>query len=296
MGARADDAAARIGAGPGDRAVPLPVDPGGGRSRAVDQGPGPAGPRDRRRRAHRSGRAPGAGLARHAGPVDPGVAPRRVRRAGARPAPVRARGCRSRWSRWRSRSSGRTPPAPRAQVRRILRAQMGWAPGERTLQRWFADDPQIADAGALAAGGPVRGRCSGGSRPSRPNELWTGDALHGPHVGGRKTYLFAFLDDHSRAIMGHRFGFAEDTVRLAAALRPALGVARGPGRDLRRQRLGVRRRLAAARLREARDPADPLHPGPPAGPRQDRAVLVRHEARCRIPGSAGRNSKGGSWV
>ena len=67
------------------------------------------------------------------------------------------------------------------------------------------------------------GRCSGGSKPSRPNELWTGDALHGPHVGGRKTYLFAFLDDHSRAIMGHRFGFAEDTVRLAAALRPALG-------------------------------------------------------------------------
>ena len=57
----------------------------------------------------------------------------------------------------------------------------------------------------------------------RPNELWTGDALHGPVLGGRKTYLFAFLDDHSRAIVGHRFGFAEDTVRLAAALRPALG-------------------------------------------------------------------------
>jgi putative transposase len=57
----------------------------------------------------------------------------------------------------------------------------------------------------------------------RPNELWTGDALHGPTLGGRKTYLFAFLDDHSRAIVGHRFGFAEDTVRLAAALRPALG-------------------------------------------------------------------------
>ena len=51
---------------------------------------------DRRARAHRPGRAPGAGLPRHPGPVDPGVAPRRVRRAGARPAPVRARGCRSR--------------------------------------------------------------------------------------------------------------------------------------------------------------------------------------------------------
>src|SRR5690349_2408200 len=34
--------------------------------------------------------------------------------------------------------------------------------------------------------------------------------------------MFAFLDDHSRALVGHRFGFSEDTVRLAAALRPAL--------------------------------------------------------------------------
>jgi putative transposase len=56
----------------------------------------------------------------------------------------------------------------------------------------------------------------------RCNELWTGDALHWPMIAGRKTYLFAFLDDHSRAIPGHRWGYAEDTVRLAAALRPAL--------------------------------------------------------------------------
>jgi putative transposase len=41
-------------------------------------------------------------------------------------------------------------------------------------------------------------------------------------VAGRKTYLFAFIDDHSRAVMAARFGFAEDTIRLAAALRPAL--------------------------------------------------------------------------
>ena len=38
----------------------------------------------------------------------------------------------------------------------------------------------------------------------------------------RKTYLFAFLDDHSRLLPGYRWGHAEDTVRLAAALRPAL--------------------------------------------------------------------------
>jgi len=111
------------------------------------------------------------------------------------------------------------PDRTGAQVRRILATQMGWAPGERTLQRWFADDPSITDLMLSGAAGPV----FGWFEAARPNELWTGDALHGPHVAGRKTYLFAFLDDHSRAIMGHRFGFAEDTVRLAAALRPALG-------------------------------------------------------------------------
>jgi putative transposase len=116
------------------------------------------------------------------------------------------------------------PARTATQVRRILRAQMGWAPGERTLQRHFANDPQIAAVlGALAAGGPGSEAVFGRFEAERPNELWTGDALHGPSVAGRKTYLFAFLDDHSRAIVGHRFGFAEDTVRLAAALRPALG-------------------------------------------------------------------------
>jgi putative transposase len=38
--------------------------------------------------------------------------------------------------------------------------------------------------------------------------------------------MFAVLDDHTRLAVGYRFGFAEDTVRLAAALQPALA-ARG---------------------------------------------------------------------
>ena len=50
------------------------------------------------------------------------------------------------------------PQRTGAQVRRILAAQMGWAPGERTLQRWFAEDPQIADQLAAGASGPVFGR------------------------------------------------------------------------------------------------------------------------------------------
>jgi putative transposase len=46
--------------------------------------------------------------------------------------------------------------------------------------------------------------------------------LHGIRIQSRKTYLFAFIDDHSRLVPGYRWGYAEDTVRLAAALRPAL--------------------------------------------------------------------------
>jgi putative transposase len=46
--------------------------------------------------------------------------------------------------------------------------------------------------------------------------------MHGPMIGGRKAICFAFLDDHSRAVMGARWGHREDVVRMAAALRPAL--------------------------------------------------------------------------
>jgi putative transposase len=114
------------------------------------------------------------------------------------------------------------PDRSAAQVRRILAAQNGWAPDERTLQRMFVRTGLTA----LTTAGPATPAVFGRFEADKPNELWTGDALHGPRVEGRKTYLFAFLDDHSRAIVGHRWGFAEDTVRLAAALRPALA-ARG---------------------------------------------------------------------
>ena len=36
--------------------------------------------------------------------------------------------------------------------------------------------------------------------------------------------MFCFIDDHSRAVMAARWGYFEDSVRLAAALRPALAV------------------------------------------------------------------------
>lgn len=107
------------------------------------------------------------------------------------------------------------PDRTAAQVVRILRTHLGWAPSESTVARLFTRLE-------LTGPGSVRRSVFGRFEAAHPNDLWTGDALHGPVVAGRKTYLFAFIDDHSRAVMGHRFGYAEDTVRLAAALRPAL--------------------------------------------------------------------------
>jgi putative transposase len=112
------------------------------------------------------------------------------------------------------------PSRTAAQVARILRTATGWAPSESTLLRHF----HRCELMGPTAGGA--GEVFGRFEATDPNELWVGDALHGPRVGDRKTYLFAFLDDHARLVVGHRFGFAEDTVRLAAALKPALA-ARG---------------------------------------------------------------------
>jgi len=108
------------------------------------------------------------------------------------------------------------PERTAAQVARILRASSGFSPSESTLLRLFHRRELLGPASG--DGGVVFGRFEADT----PNQRWVGDALHGPRVGGRKTYLFAFLDDHSRLLTGYRFGFAEDTVRLAAALEPAL--------------------------------------------------------------------------
>jgi len=108
------------------------------------------------------------------------------------------------------------PTRTAAQVARILRTATGWAPSESTLLRHFH---------RLELMGPTVGEhpaVFGRFEAADPNEIWVGDALHGPRVGDRKTYLFAFLDDHSRLAVGYRFGYAEDAVRLATALKPAL--------------------------------------------------------------------------
>jgi putative transposase len=106
------------------------------------------------------------------------------------------------------------PGRTAAQVAAVLRAHAGWSPSERTLQRHFARlGLNVSPDGAPPQ---VFGRFEA----ERPNELWTGDALHGPALAsGGKAILFAFLDDHSRAVTGHRWTTLEDTIRLQGALR-----------------------------------------------------------------------------
>src|SRR4029077_17503599 len=132
--------------------------------------------------------------------------------------PTRASACRAPrprcWS-WRWRCAERTRSA-RPRRSNILRTQLAWAPDERTLQRNFH---RLGLTTAAAAGSAA---VFGRFEAEHPNDLWIGDALHGLRIQVRKTYLFAFLDDHSRLLPGYRWGHAEDTVRLAAALRPAL--------------------------------------------------------------------------
>jgi putative transposase len=115
------------------------------------------------------------------------------------------------------------PARTAAQVAAILAAHAGDAtavPSARTLQRHFARLELHTRPNGRAP------RAFGRFEADASNDRWTGDALHGPAVGGRKTYLFAFIDDHSRALVGYRWGHSEDTVRLEAALRAGLA-ARG---------------------------------------------------------------------
>ena len=109
------------------------------------------------------------------------------------------------------------PGRTAAQVAVVLAAHAGWAPSARTLQRHFA-------------GLGLNRTCPDGHPPAvfgrfeadAPNVRWVGDALHGPHVEGRKAILIAFLDDHSRAVVGARWAHAENAVALRATLQVAL--------------------------------------------------------------------------
>jgi len=114
------------------------------------------------------------------------------------------------------------PERTAAQVRQVMLAAGGPVPGLRTLQT------HLARAGLnVRADGRTPDKVYGRFEATVRNELWTGDGLHGPKLdGGRRAVLLAFIDDHSRLLVGWRWGTGEDVFGLEAALRPAL-MARG---------------------------------------------------------------------
>ena len=108
------------------------------------------------------------------------------------------------------------PARTAAQIYRILVEAEGWSPTARTIQRHLA-------AAGLRWKGVSPTRATGRFEADRRNELWTGDALHGPPVESRKTFLFCFIDDHSRLFCGYRWAMREDVLNASRALRLGIG-------------------------------------------------------------------------
>jgi putative transposase len=107
------------------------------------------------------------------------------------------------------------PARTAAQVRRVLAAQLGWAPSERAIQRWFGARELTTRPG----GQPPR--AYGRFEADRVNEIWTADLMNGPDAGGRACHLAGIIDDHSRFLTGHTFVRRPDAIRFAAVLRSA---------------------------------------------------------------------------
>ena len=108
------------------------------------------------------------------------------------------------------------PRRTAAQVAVVLARHLGWAPSQRTLQRHFVR----LELSTRPDGRPPQ--AFGRFEAEAPNRLWVADALHGPKIAGRNSYLFGILDDHSRLAVGYRWAHSEDTWRLEAALRNAV--------------------------------------------------------------------------
>lgn len=107
------------------------------------------------------------------------------------------------------------PARTAAQIHRIIVEAEGSAPSARTIQRRFVA------AGLPWKGGQI-GRALGRFEAEFRNELWTGDALHGPLVDGHRTFLFCFIDDHSRLLVGYRWAAREDVLNASRALRAGI--------------------------------------------------------------------------
>ena len=143
------------------------------------------------------------------------------------------------------------PARTAAQIHRIIVEAEGAGPSARTIQRHLA-----------AAGLPWKGsqiaRALGRFEAESRNELWTGDALHGPLIDGRRAFLFCFIDDHSRLLAGYRWLFGEDVLNASRALRAGIAALAGC-RTPSTSTTAARSAPVAAGVCCARDPSDPFH-------------------------------------
>ncbi len=108
------------------------------------------------------------------------------------------------------------PARTAAQVRRVLAAQLGWAPSERAIQRWF----EARELTTRPDGRPPQ--AYGRFEAEKVNGIWTADLMNGPAVAGRACHLAGIIDDHSRFLTGHLFVRRPDAVRFAGVLRSAV--------------------------------------------------------------------------
>jgi putative transposase len=108
------------------------------------------------------------------------------------------------------------PARTAAHIARIVEAERGWTPSPRTLQRHFAR----LELNTRPDGDPPK--AFGRFEAAECDDLWVTDGLHGPVVEGRRAVLFALLDDHSRYVVGHRWGHGENTLDMQAALHDAV--------------------------------------------------------------------------
>ena len=107
------------------------------------------------------------------------------------------------------------PGRARPRIPPIIVGAEGRSPSARTIQR------HLVAAGWPRRAGPVT-RALGRFEAEFRNELWTGDALHGPLIDDRRTFLFCFVDDHSRLLVGYRWASREDVPNASRALRAGI--------------------------------------------------------------------------
>ncbi len=162
--------------------------------------------------------------------------------------------------------SGSWPPSGRTRVARSTCCgscwrTKAWYRGVRCRVRRSIASCNGRDYPVLSAP-TVNPRNGAASWPSRANQIWFGDVMHGPRVlvqgRSRKTYLVSLLDDASRLIVHSAFCLAETALEIEGVLKQGVlkrGIAQ---KTHRRQWIRLSLSLVARHLRSTLHQSDLL--------------------------------------